>query len=474
MTILVTFLAACRSVPARFLLFGAYASIAPMALAQRAPSNTASTAASFRDSTALSLTEVMQRAMDRHPMVEAARARVVSASGGLRTAKTLPNPVLTYWAENLRRPGLSASTSLDHESQAYAMLPLEPLFQRWPRIARADAEVRAADADVALAQQHVALDAARAFFRVANAQVAVDAADDVRQSLATLVTFNQARVREGAAPESDMIRTQLELDRVSANATLDRVELARARSQLTTYLARPADAMRAVSDAGLANMRSRDLRVDVNDAVVAMTTPSALPTLDELVGYARTARPDLVASRARAEAARAEVTAQRTLTVRQIGATFGTKRTLGVTSLIAGVSLPVPLFDQNRGDVQRASGERAAADQDYVWAEREAVAELEGTLEVARLLREQADQLRGSFLARAEDSRRIALAAYKEGAVSLLQVIDATRTLADARITYYRTLFAQRQSLLDLNAAAGVRPLDGPSPRLAPPSGARP
>jgi outer membrane protein TolC len=60
-----------------------------------------------------------------------------------------------------------------------------------------------------------------------------------------------------------------------------------------------------------------------------------------------------------------------------------------------------------------------------------------------------------SLLSRAEESRRIALGAYREGAVPLFQVIDAARAWSDARMTYYRTVFAQHQSVLTLIVAAG-------------------
>jgi outer membrane protein TolC len=45
---------------------------------------------------------------------------------------------------------------------------------------------------------------------------------------------------------------------------------------------------------------------------------------------------------------------------------------------------------------------------------------------------------------------------------TLLQVLDATRTRADARLTYTRTLFAQLESLIDLALAAGTEPADVP------------
>ena len=129
---LVTSIAVCRSVRTTTLLLALSTS-----------------AAGAQSASELGIADVLRRAVDQHPLVEAARARVTSTRGGRLTARTLPNPVITYWAENVRSPGQNPATRLDHETQTTATLPLEPLFQRWPRIRRADADVRAADADLA-------------------------------------------------------------------------------------------------------------------------------------------------------------------------------------------------------------------------------------------------------------------------------------------------------------------------------------
>jgi outer membrane protein TolC len=68
-----------------------------------------------------------------------------------------------------------------------------------------------------------------------------------------------------------------------------------------------------------------------------------------------------------------------------------------------------------------------------------------------------ADRSRGeTYLTRADEARRIALGAYREGAIPLIQVIDAARAWGEARIAYYRILYAQHESVLALLAAEGV------------------
>jgi outer membrane protein TolC len=146
------------------------------------------------------------------------------------------------------------------------------------------------------------------------------------------------------------------------------------------------------------------------------------------------------------------------MVVRQLGASFGLKRVGGVNALVGGISLTVPLFDQNRGEIQRATGERLAAELEARWQERTIAAEVEAEYQAAERLAAQVTLLQPTFLSRAAESRRIAIGAYQEGATSLLQVLDASRTLNEARVMYARVLAAANESLFDLGIAAGYDP----------------
>lgn len=420
------------------LVFGAAALTAPASGAQEAPP-------AGEPRTELTLDAVLSAVSAQHPLVEAARARVTAARGVRRTAGALPNPIATYQVENAGFPGRPAPPGLERETSTILTLPLEGLYQRWPRVRRADEEVRAADAALAIARRQVMLDAAHAFYRVALAQVSAGATAETRSALARLESLNRLRVAEGAAAEGDLIRVQVELARAESDLTLEEVDLARARAELLPFLGEVESANTAVDS----------LRVAIN---VMATSTVALPSATTVMTSAYRSRPELVEARARVAAAGAEAGYQRALTIRQVGATFGSKRINGASSLIAGLSIPLPLFDQNRGEVQRATAERVAAEQELVWAERTISAQVQAAYAAVQKLSAQVAKLQGSFLARAEEGRRITLTAYEEGAASLLQVLDATRTLGDARITYYRVLFAHRQSLLDLAAAAGDEP----------------
>jgi len=389
---------------------------------------------------AWTLDAVVAAALAQHPLVEAASAQLASAEGKRQTAGNLPNPVATYWFENLSASD-RAPAVLDRESSIYGTLPLEPLLQRGARIAQAQGEIHAARASVSNAEQRVAADAVHAFYRVAVAQASLDAMRDNLTAIDQVVEYLRNRVAQGAAPEGDLIRVQVERDRAEAEVTMADVELIRAQSTLRPFLG---DGTRLDS-----------LRVAAPDVSRESVT---LAPLTEFTTHALAQRADLVASRAKGEAAAGALSLEHSMVVRQLGASFGMKRSSGVTSMMGGVSFTVPLFDRNRGEIKRATADQLAAELEIRWVERVIRSEVEAGYQVAERLAARLVALQPAFLSRAEESRRIAIGTYQEGATSLLQVLDASRALSDARLTYARLLAATNESLFDLGVAAGYDP----------------
>ena len=415
----------------------------------------------------LTLRMLLDSVRTSHPLIGAADARVRAARGARTTAGTLGNPVFGYEVDNTPFPGGRPIAGLDREAMTTATLPLEPLFQRGPKVSRANADVRAAEADAMVTRQHLALDASRAYYRVAMGQVTLATSRDLAAWLDTVVVYNQSRVKEGVTSEADLIRSQLERDRAGADAAIAEAELAEARGVLAGFLGDGRGIARVevrAADAPLTMARGFG-GPEPRAAGGAPTNADGNATA--LTQRAMTARGEVRAARERLASSTAAVTAEQRMLIRQLGATIGTKQTAGSTSMIAGFSLPIPLFDANRGEVQRASAERDAAAFELANQERVTLSEVLGAYEAARVLTVRANILTqggtDGFLARADEARHIALGAYREGAVPLFQVIDAARTWGDARLTYYRTLYAQHQSVLALLAAEGTDLFDASS-----------
>jgi len=387
----------------------------------------------------LTLREVFDSVRSNSPRLRVARARVRGAQGGLSSARTWSNPIVSFESQEMdQAPGMTAPQQ--RETMTTAMLPLEPLYQRGPRIKRAQALIRAGEADVLIQRQQLAVDAADVFYQVGLAQVNVAATRNLAQWFDTVVTYNSVRVREGVTAEADLIRSELERDHVLNDLAMAESELARAQADLQTFVG--------------ARLTSGVMQVDVDSLPMTMEIPA--PT-------DRVSRPEVSAARERLVATEAGTSAERRMLLREVGAMVGAKNSPGSSTLIAGFTLPFPLLDQNRGSITAARAERDVAQSELEQEKRNADADLIGAESAARILSQRVATFgsgKVGYLARAEDARRIALGAYREGGTSLLQVIDAARAWKEARNSYFETLFAQHLAVIRLMVAEGIDVLD--------------
>jgi cobalt-zinc-cadmium efflux system outer membrane protein len=386
----------------------------------------------------LTLRQVFDSVRSNSPLIGAAKARVRAAHGGLSSARTWSNPIVSFESQQMD-PAPGMPTPQERETMTTAMLPIEPLYQRGPRIRRAQALIRAGEADVLTQRQQLAVDAADVFYQVALAQVNVAATQSLAQWFDTVVTYNSVRVREGVTAEADLIRSELERDHVLNDLAMAESELARAQADLQTF----------VSGASHGVLQVNVDSLPLNAAIAARTD--------------RVSRPEVEAARERMAASEASTAGERRMVLRELGAMVGSKNAEGSSSLIVGFTLPFPLLDQNRGGITAARAERDVAQMEFEQEKRNADADLTGAQSSARILSQRVATFgsgRVGYLARAEDARRIALGAYREGGTSLLQVIDAARAWKEARSSYFETLFAQHLAVIRLMVAEGIDVLD--------------
>jgi cobalt-zinc-cadmium efflux system outer membrane protein len=389
----------------------------------------------------LTLRDLLLEVRSRHPGLEAARARVRAAQGNRAWAGAFDNPTFGIQLENARVPG-RPPVPMDRETMYTAMLPLETLYQRGPRVRQAGAELAAARAESGALSFQLALDAAHAYYRTALAQLELETAVDLAAWLDSVATYNRVRAGEGLAAEADLLRSELERDRMRAEAAMRSADLAAARAELAGFVAPSTTTLR---------VRLPAEPLGLTPDAIGSTAP--LPRLEML--------------RERLRAMDAAVAAEHSMLIPQVGLMVGAKESAGRTSLLGGVSLPLPLLNRNGGRIARARGERDAAVFELAREERAAGALLTAAAEASGGLSAEAISLGAKspdggsvYLARAEEVRRIALGAYREGAVPLVTVVDAARAWGEARSTWYNLLVAQHEAVLAHLAARGVDPLE--------------
>jgi cobalt-zinc-cadmium efflux system outer membrane protein len=190
-----------------------------------------------------------------------------------------------------------------------------------------------------------------------------------------------------------------------------------------------------------------------------------LPPLEELLAIARDCRPDLAAFRMGIEAANSNVRLQ--LANRfsdayllyqpytfQNNAPFGTQS--GV-SWALGITVPLPLYNRNQGNIERArinvvqsQEQLKALDRRLITEIQQAIGEYEVSGKIVRSIRD--DVVPG--LKRAKDDR---LELYREGEDPKIAFLNAQRKYNDAVQNYLESAARHRRSALDLNTVVGQR-----------------
>jgi cobalt-zinc-cadmium efflux system outer membrane protein len=173
---------------------------------------------------------------------------------------------------------------------------------------------------------------------------------------------------------------------------------------------------------------------------------------EEMEHTALKQRPDFLAAEAEENRADAEVRLQ--LAQSHMDVTFGTeyRRQQGINgkgnSLGFTVSVPLPLFNKNQGEIARARAEKNRAALETSALRAQVITEIRAALDLSETSRAQLDRIESVMLVQARRVREITNYSYQRGEASLLQFLDAERayndtmrSYADARAEYAKSLY---------------------------------
>ncbi|MCL4821021.1 MAG: TolC family protein [Vicinamibacteria bacterium] len=360
---------------------------------------------------ALTLTDAVALARAHSPLAAAARAQAEGAERAAKAAGRLADPTLELVAENWRSGDESFVAGTDLDLFAVVTQPLD-LFTRGGRKAQARGESEEAAAERRRAEQDVELATVRRYLEVWRGRELLAALDAQAGNLKDIVTAMERRVGEGYAAEADLLRFRAEGARAANQLARARIEQQRAEAELAFLVGRPVEGLRVV-------------RPDLPPP------PGGDP--EALAEQALARRPDVAAARARAARARGTMSLERARRHPELALSGGYKRTAGLDTVVVGVVTTVPVFDRNGRAVARAEADARAAELDLQAMLDRARAEAAILVRAARELELRLARLDDDLVRPAEEARRSALAAFREGASDVLRVVDAERTNTEAR-----------------------------------------
>jgi cobalt-zinc-cadmium efflux system outer membrane protein len=390
-------------------------------------------------SSPLTLDRVLARFLERNLAVEAARYRVESTRADQIAARLRPNPTITFTAENFKVAGNSPFTvpfdRLYEIGPTYSQ-PIELGGKRRLRTEVADLSVSRAEAELADVLRQRLAEVKRAYYEAALARQALEIVLEQRGYFDDLVKFNQARLEEGAISGSELLKVKLE-----------RVK----------FVSAVAQAQLAARQAGIKLLELLG-ETNLETPVTIGGELGSAPIVVDLAALKQKAlsnRPDLKAAERSAALAERRIALEKARGIPDITPFAGYKR-VGVDNTVQfGITIPLRLNNKNQGEIARAVADEKVAETEVALARNRVLAEVESAYRAYETARAQVGTFQRELLAQADELRKMAQFAYREGATDLLPLLEAQRTRTDIRQQYLRTLFDYQVSILLLEAAIG-------------------
>lgn len=399
----------------------------------------------------LTLDQAIEHLVRTNLDLRAKAVEIPKAQADILTASLRNNPIfyadtqmVPYGSYSEKRPG--GPTQYD----VNVTLPIDVTGKRRARTAVAHQAKRVVEAQYQDAVRFQIDNLYTAFVDLLAARETTRFAAASVTGLKRVIETTRALRERGSATEADVNRVMVQLDGAE-------IALFEAEEALL-------DAKRAL--AVLLNLpRESAATLEVQGSLrVGGPTP---PPLEELLGTALAARPDLAAfrlgvGRAEADVKLAEANRMENVFLMaqpytfQDNAPFDRK---SAHSWALGLTVPLPLFNRNQGNIQRARMNVGQTQLQLADLERRVVAEVERAERFHAVTLRTVERLEGETIRRARKTLDTALVRFESGEESQLVYLNALRDYNDVVRQYRDALVRHRRGMLRLNTAVGQRVL---------------
>lgn len=376
----------------------------------------------------LTLEQALTQALARSPALAAASRQVEAARAAARQAGAWRNPELSVTVEDARRETRTTTVMVG--------VPLELGGKRQARLTAAAQAVGVAEAELRRTRAELRAGVVQAFFAALVAQERLTLADGAVAIAARAADAAARRVAAGKVSPVEATRAQVDL----AQARLERAE-----SQGELRTAHHALAARLGDGApGFDRVQGE-----------ARAWPER-PGFEALAAQIDEA-PALVAAQAEVDRRAALVALERSKSSPDVMLSLGSQRdaSTGRTQAVLGLALPLPLFDRNQGGVVEAVHLADQARDAQQLARLQLLADLQEASTRLTVATSVLQALQDTVLPAAQEAHDAASRGFEAGKFGFLEVIDAQRTLLQARARYLNTLAAAHQAAATLDRITG-------------------
>ncbi|MEP7086646.1 MAG: TolC family protein, partial [Gemmatimonadota bacterium] len=256
------------------------------------------------------------------------------------------------------------------------------------------------------------------------------------------VKKTEARYNAGTVAKLDIVKGQVDVAQAENDLIANERGIANAR-------------------AGLNRLLGRVLGASIEPADT-LGVPAVPPDFDRLEKLAMLSRPELRGLQRQQQSARANERLAQQYFLPDITVGLSRNNIYGedptyTTSI--GIDLPIFFWQHQKGEVAEAKHRQLELNESYRDVIAQVGQDLRNSYATASTALRQVQFLADRLVPSAEEQYRIASSSYGLGGSSALEVIDAQRTLLDAKNQYTTALGALNDAVADLQRATGA-PLD--------------
>lgn len=393
----------------------------------------------------ITLDEAIQTALRHNHNLQAARTTVLQSKTQEITANLHPNPTFFVDWEYLplfSRPegGVPAYLQASTEGD----VGLSYLFERGNKRAH---RLQSAKDATAVTRSQVADNERTLQFQVAslfvNVQVAESTLDVTQQSLKSFqntVDISESRYKSGGISESDYLKVKLQL--LQFQTDVQQAQLAR---------------IQALSDLRQ-QLGYESISADYDVAGTFEYRP-LLVTFPELEASALQNRPDLRAALNGIAAANSQYGLAKANGKQDVTVSGNYSHVNGLNATTFSVSIPLPIFDRNQGEIARTHYAITQAQEQQKAVNGQVMTDVRDAYETLQSNDRVVQFYRSGYLEVSQRNRDIGEYAYQRGATSLLDFLDAERSYRATQLAYRQVLAAYLLAIEQLRQAVGTRSL---------------
>lgn len=377
----------------------------------------------------LTLERAVSLSYERNPEFAAALSEIGIADGMRRQAGVIPNPELGFDVEDTRS---------DRQTRAITITqPIELGGKRGARIDVADANRSMVNADLDFRRQSLRAEVIQAFFAALRAQEGMRLVESSHSLAERAAKVANGQVDAGKVSPVEATRADMQL-------AIVRLDLRRAQQEWQS--ARQMLALLIGTDAP-----------EFGELMGSFEHLPEVPNESELLARVRESS-DMRRALSQVALSEAELGLERSQRYPDINFSIGSQYDEIERERVnlVGLSIPLPLFDRNQGNVLAAAQRAEQARDLRNAAELRARADIKQALRDWRSARADVEEIRDRILPAGQRTVEAATRGFSLGRFAFLDVLDAQRALIDARTRYLQSL----QNVID--AWARIERLYGP------------